>query len=552
MFGYDSCNETYGPHDGTGPMVLDILVTPTVNNGTFNISAAINDTKSPINASEYFLRPGNVSQNCGAPGSGVAIAPEDDGAFNNDTLGESVLAVSVKFESAGQNKACLQAQDAAGNWGNCTCVNFDVDNAAPSEEGNISLNGISGTFEELVCNTPPVLNVTFCDSLSNVNSAEYFLDMLVPGYGLNKLNNYSRLDGSRCSDFSGEINLSALSDGKHLLSGLAGRDALANRVSYDFGANYSFVKDSAPPQTRMVFSLSDYPGCDMTEANGFNLSRCFFVLNGTQITLNATDLGLQSSGNFAGNITTYYRLWLKINESANWTNAGGGVYLENETFNISLENSINYLFEFWSEDICGFNETHNFSLIIAVRPVCPDGLCRFGEDSSSCPSDCHPTVTPTSSSGSSGSGSTWGSGHWVLVNNTTSSEAVASCLSDWTCGEWSGCLNGIMTRECIDINNCTGEGVISPEVISQCAIEVAPMGYCGDMICQAEIGETEQTCPADCFIQESNAFEASPPTGNFLASPSGLLSALVLLLIIVLSAHLIHKRNKNPAKIKAK
>jgi hypothetical protein len=558
MSGNDFCNKTAGPQDTIGPAISEVIVAPPFNNGTFNISAVIADAKSPINASEYFLRRGNDSQKCGTPGSGVAINPANDSVFNNDSLVESVSSNLVTFEHDGNNSVCLQAQDISGNFGNCTCVNFTVDSLPPAKEGNISLNNVSGPFEELICNNSPVLNVAFCDSSSGVLSAEYFLDMLVPGFSLNVLSSYSRLGGVHCSYFSSEINLSDLADGVHTISSMSAHDALGNLGNYDLGANYSFVKDSMPPETEITFSSGSYWDCNETEANGNNLSKCFFVLNGTEVAINATDFGLQASGRFADNLTTHYTLWTRLNETENWTNASDGVYLKNETFNATLENNTYYLFEFWSEDICGFSEAHKFYLIIAVVPVCPDSLCRFGETSATCPSDCPSSQTQGSSSASSSTSGTgtshyYGVGIWVPVNtsNSTANESVPMCEPNWVCGEWSACMDGIKTRDCIDLNNCTGEGVIYPEVISQCAAEAAPLGYCGDGICQAENGETEATCPVDCAGLEGNNIGNSPPTGNFFATP-GLLSGLLLLLIVFLSAHLIYKRNKSLSKIKAK
>ncbi len=59
----------------------------------------------------------------------------------------------------------------------------------------------------------------------------------------------------------------------------------------------------------------------------------------------------------------------------------------------------------------------------------------------------------SSSGGSSSGGSSSGGGDLTLVTPTGGSDSVA-CVEDYICGSWSGCENGLKTRECIDYAEC--------------------------------------------------------------------------------------------------
>lgn len=134
---------------------------------------------------------------------------------------------------------------------------------------------------------------------------------------------------------------------------------------------------------------------------------------------------------------------------------------------------------------CGFcqNLDINQCTCNPIAPCCGNGICETPtEDPTNCPNDCQ-----------------------------------VACISDWQCTEWSPLecpASGIQTRECFDKNacpipinppdlqqSCGGQcpglscGTCQNININSCSCEeFSPC--CGNSIC--EIGETHESCPADC------------------------------------------------------
>jgi len=71
-----------------------------------------------------------------------------------------------------------------------------------------------------------------------------------------------------------------------------------------------------------------------------------------------------------------------------------------------------------------------------VGPVCGNNVCETGEDYSNCPADC-----------------------------------PVPCVEDWTCTDWSECVNNKQTRTCTDENNC-GTTVNKPIEERACELPV--------------------------------------------------------------------------------
>jgi len=61
-------------------------------------------------------------------------------------------------------------------------------------------------------------------------------------------------------------------------------------------------------------------------------------------------------------------------------------------------------------------------------PYCGDGYCDIGESNANCPSDCGVT------------------GGGVF--------ATGGCTYNWTCTEWSECIDGVQTRTCTNLGSC--------------------------------------------------------------------------------------------------
>ncbi|MFH1631239.1 MAG: hypothetical protein ABIA21_03415 [Candidatus Aenigmatarchaeota archaeon] len=92
---------------------------------------------------------------------------------------------------------------------------------------------------------------------------------------------------------------------------------------------------------------------------------------------------------------------------------------------------------------------------------------------------------------------------------------VAKCYTNWTCGEWSTCVNSTQNRTCADQNACGKESgrpvetqscnmsaecgnsiCDSNETCSICEADCGVCSFCGDGICDAN--ESCELCSSDC------------------------------------------------------
>jgi uncharacterized repeat protein (TIGR01451 family) len=90
------------------------------------------------------------------------------------------------------------------------------------------------------------------------------------------------------------------------------------------------------------------------------------------------------------------------------------------------------------------------------QPVCGDNVCNNGETCSTCSADCGTCPIPEPK---------------CSVNHF-----VQFCDVAWKCSGWSECNNGMMTRNCIDTNNCDTE-YNKPVERSDCTTPVLSNAY---------------------------------------------------------------------------
>jgi len=70
------------------------------------------------------------------------------------------------------------------------------------------------------------------------------------------------------------------------------------------------------------------------------------------------------------------------------------------------------------------------------QQYCGDHICDNGETCATCSIDCGGCSGPLPSGGGGGGGT------------------FITCKENWTCTDWSGCVNGLQTRTCTDLNKC--------------------------------------------------------------------------------------------------
>jgi hypothetical protein len=139
---------------------------------------------------------------------------------------------------------------------------------------------------------------------------------------------------------------------------------------------------------------------------------------------------------------------------------------------------------------------------VDCTPPCGNGLCTFGENPYNCPQDCTQC------------------GDWVCGTDETLSNCPQDCSS--ACG--NGICEGDENAEgCpFDCGPC-GDGTCGFAECGQSCPSDCLM-ICGDGECQAELDETEESCPIDCILdidgdgtvntEDNCPFYANPDQNN--------------------------------------
>ena len=376
--------------DETGPVTYDLDVVSWFNAGVFDISATIEDECTEIQVAEFFLGFIGTAE-CGGEGNGDPIYPADDGSFDIDKLIEDLLAEDVTYtEHDGVNWVCVRGKDNENNWGDCECLYYQSDLIIPEEPMDIRINDElidpNNITEELVCEDNFEIKAKVCDSQSDIQGGEYFIDITIPplpapwtGGWMNPTDSW--IEGVyHCADISGTVNLTPLSEGTHYLV-LRGKD---NKEWWGKMLEYEvpFIKDSTPPNTTK--EITPYQEiivqCDIDEINGKTITDgCHYVKPGTKITLSSYDFNPDDDtnngyndldGEYADSVIINYIVWWSY-DGTSWEIKDQGQSNINDPIEFTLQDDSYHLIEYWAEDLCGNEEKHHFELDIidTVPPV---------------------------------------------------------------------------------------------------------------------------------------------------------------------------------------
>ncbi len=376
------CDPIFGPIDGTGPITSNLEVVPnpaSLTLGYVEITATETEDCVDIETAEYFFDPTD-SFTCSdvKPGTGQPLYASD-GSY--DSLVEDVYndyAPLVKYIagipiplSDGAHTLCVRGKNVNGIWGNCKCVPLDID-SIPPETHETSLNGIINATELLICGENPTLRHRACDSETYIQLMEYFVR---PTDDFSDAVNWQGIpmdpvDGSYLDDFCEEgiavIDISNLPDGTNYVKAHA-KDAVENWFKLTAVPTLSFIKDTTAPDTTKELYPYDKQmvECSLEEFGGYNLDAgCYYVLQGTTITLSAVDPDPQGTNEFAGDVKIKYIVWWKLNEEDNWTKDSEGESDIDSPVTITLDKDSYHLIEYWAVDGCGNEEEHHFELDI--------------------------------------------------------------------------------------------------------------------------------------------------------------------------------------------
>jgi hypothetical protein len=354
--------------DDEGPITSDLLVDPFYNNGIFDITATAEDTCSAIEEAEYFVGHAGT-EHCGDEGTGTPMDALDED-FND--LIEDLISENVNQFEDGANWACVQSKDTEDNWGDCECYTFESDTIPPDYPYDIFLNDEIYPDEYLICGDDPTLTATVCDQETHIQGGEYFLDLIMPpiptpwsGFWMDPTGAF-QLNGWHCDIITALVDLTELEDGTHDIK-LRGKDGVENwgKIS-QWPYNVTFIKDTTPPDTYkdIVFEGDISVPCDEQEMNGETITDgCYYALPGTQIFLTAEDPDPQGTGEFAGDVYIYYKVWWSYDGSS-WEVIEQGQSGLDEGIDFTLMNDSYHLIEYWATDGCSWEEEHHFELDI--------------------------------------------------------------------------------------------------------------------------------------------------------------------------------------------
>ena len=104
---------------------------------------------------------------------------------------------------------------------------------------------------------------------------------------------------------------------------------------------------------------------------------------------------------------------------------------------------------------------------------CGNDLCEYKEDCSTCPEDClnggEICCDKVAYTGNCCVDADCGAGFECDISKVCVSIPVipSGCEENWTCGNWSACVDGNMTRTCVDENDC-GTEIDKPAEVEAC------------------------------------------------------------------------------------
>jgi len=150
---------------------------------------------------------------------------------------------------------------------------------------------------------------------------------------------------------------------------------------------------------------------------------------------------------------------------------------------ITAQEGINEITVIGISKINYLSGTSTVSFTVELGEYCGDGNCDPGETCSSCPHDCGSCPPPPSGNGGNGGGG-----------------YTPPCEENWTCTEWSECVDGEQNKVCTDLNQC-GTNESKPAETQECEVEAV---------------EDEVECEADEKICDDNQILTCSTEGKFI------------------------------------
>ena len=275
---------------------------------------------------------------------------------NWDELVENV-STTLQFISGddGTWMVCVRGQNEDGFWGECDCLEIDVDTIPPDYPEDVII-------DPYICNQNRTINATVCDSQTPINGGIFYLDEV----DIDNIYPMSVSDGvadELCEDINGTLDVTDVDDGCHEIM-IRGIDIAGNWGKIYYSGEWAFILDTTAPNTSKYLD-GDTIECNYDDDGEGNVldAGCYYTTAGTVIVLDALDnLGVQNESCRAESLTTYYRMRWKLTENESWP-----AWPENFTMfddNIVLTEDSMHEIEFYSVDSCGNEETHHFELDI--------------------------------------------------------------------------------------------------------------------------------------------------------------------------------------------
>jgi hypothetical protein len=395
----DTCDQTRGPIDTSGPTISDMGVQPNPA-GPYcsnTITATATEECTHIAAAEYYVATWN-NQNICQPEANLPYGAmsASDGSF--DELIENVTSSLnvLGLQDGGNYKYCVRAQNDDGVWSTCECRRLEIDNKHP----NLIQDSINGShwadqYGSWVCADNFTYSAYFCDQddQSCISAAEYFVKPpqnwdWPAGTG----NPMLPTDGSfgqpetTCDWTYSVVMNGQFVEGTHEIKSEA-LDCACNWGKLIYQGSRKVVLDRTPPVITKTVSDPRYE-CgyygDEQEAN-----ECWYVNSSTTLTFNTHDVDNAWDHVYSNSPTIHYRYRYKINYTDSWGEWSNWVTVNSNATSFSFNEDSIHEVEYYAEDRCGNPSAHIFEIdIVDSRP--PVTTKEVGEPKVAC-SDDNPT-----------------------------------------------------------------------------------------------------------------------------------------------------------------
>ena len=110
-----------------------------------------------------------------------------------------------------------------------------------------------------------------------------------------------------------------------------------------------------------------------------------------------------------------------------------------------------------------------------------------------------------------------------------------TCIQNWNCGQWATCINNIQIRNCFDTNNCQNESN-KPDISKVCGTMCYPNWNCTDWIPEKcdKLKTQYRNCTDKNFCNSSAGMPETTKSCTYIPNFAWMIALIILLIIILI------------------